>query len=885
MTQEGVGGDSSSASSHPVKRKQAASASTSGGFDREALRRFYMSPGKSFKAFSSKNSNLPTTSDDGATTTDVRASTPNPATLAAAAANRTSLFAQNSNPSSSSSAAATTATATVSAAASATANFRRLPTTVDTPSLMSGGGYASSPFPRMMNLSNIDSANTTVHNTPAAASAAATTAAFGRNNNNNNVNQAVVAVHGIAGIRNLTSGTASSFPVNSNINSSNKNNNQPNQQSAAYSSSSGTSNSNNNAASPEYLAFLRQQQDLLNVRGKVEKVIAELKTITREQEQYLAEQRVQGERMLHDIEASSNWNLRSKYDVRQLSKDCGLTLLQQELVKDEPAEISHMQALYERLHQLVDVDGAARGQNASSSSSSAAIGVDARDVANNATSLNLFVENAVRRIGVILDNLRTGNANCGHIAKASEPVITLLHTLCTQPTVEAVVTPYAKAIDQCVFELEQSRKQRESAYQDGEINSAEGLSYDIVEAYESMLEQLMVKLDALEKCQDEVRALTATREQVAKQTELDMENLFTSTEKMRKRCEDDIRKTFALREKVEDVEIQTANRMEAEHRRSDDFLGANSRKLQDAFARLQETFDEIENLERERHRELQRRMTEKDKDEHRRAEYAQFVQAVDEHVVPLERTLKNTVLVKSATDALRQLARGSFAQIDDALRQRESVLHLACTESHKQHVEAFRGYLIELGDVVAKKERMIDEVDDNIQQAIAQKEILTETFNPAAKKFGDIKKKLLSNRDELEQDVVSLKQRAGEALQRFQRTEAALYRAGISFVHPIVEQEHHAMEVQAKLMQYKALAIGHTEGNRLMDDITDFRYRLDETKREVAQANSLVSGTIGRTIPLLRAAAQQQQQRSLLSSSAAAAAAAAAAVTAGGRNQ
>jgi hypothetical protein len=226
--------------------------------------------------------------------------------------------------------------------------------------------------------------------------------------------------------------------------------------------------------------------------------------------------------------------------------------------------------------------------------------------------------------------------------------------------------------------------------------------------------------------------------------------------------------------------------------------------------------------------------------------------------------LKNMVLVKSATDALRQLSRGAFTQIDEALRQRESILNLATTEAHKQHVEAFRGYLIELGDVVAKKERMVEEVDENIQQAIAQKEILTETFNPAAKKFGDIKKKLLISRDELEQDIVSLKQRAGEALHRFQRTEEALNRAGIAFVHPVVEQEHHSMEVQAKLMQYKALAVGHTEGNRLMDDITEFRYRLDETKREVAAANSLVSGTIGRTIPLLRAAAQQQQQRLLL---------------------
>ena len=72
------------------------------------------------------------------------------------------------------------------------------------------------------------------------------------------------------------------------------------------------------------------------------------------------------------------------------------------------------------------------------------------------------------------------------------------------------------------------------------------------------------------------------------------------------------------------------------------------------------------------------------------------------------------------------------------------------------------------------------------------------------------------------------------------------------------------MEVQAKLMQYKAMAIGHVDGHRLMDDISEFRARLDDTKREVQTANASVSGTIGRTIPLLRAAQQQQQQRLLM---------------------
>jgi hypothetical protein len=591
------------------------------------------------------------------------------------------------------------------------------------------------------------------------------------------------------------------------------------------------------AASPEYLEFLRAQQSVQHQRATIENVLTEMAHSRRDRQAQMQALRAQVAGTLREVEDVASWKLRSKYDEKQLARDCGLSLQQQELTPDSAPSLAAIDAARAQLVQLkAERESGDRAQVAAFAPHA------------------LFVEQAARRLELIASMLADGNSDSAPLLRAAESMLVQLQTVCVLPSVEAVVTPFVDEIEKAAFRLEKARAERNVAISDGEVQAAERLCYEVVDEHEHMLTSLLAKLTALRDGKEEVSAMDNARMQFSKQAAADLDGLREQAGKLRRRCEDDIQKMFALREKVEEVETQTATRVKEETERSNEFLAENSRKLELAFARMEELEREIDVLEKERHREFMKRLNDKDKNEHRKAEYAHFCATVDTHLAPLERTVKNMILIGSATDALEQLVSTGFKQIADNLHEREELVDLATLEAHKQHVEALRGLLLEVGDIVQKKERMIGETDRGIQQAHVQQELHAETFNPNAKKFGDIKRKLLASRGELEQDVLELKSRAEDALQRFASTEDALNAAGVPFVHPVVEQEQHALEVKAKLVEYKAMAIGHVEGSALLEDVAAFKAQLEQTKREISAVNVSTTGAVGRTLPVVRAA-------------------------------
>jgi chromosome segregation ATPase len=320
-----------------------------------------------------------------------------------------------------------------------------------------------------------------------------------------------------------------------------------------------------------------------------------------------------------------------------------------------------------------------------------------------------------------------------------------------------------------------------------------------------------------------------------------------------------MKKMFALREKVESMEAQSAAKVVEERQKLDVVLIENTKKIDVVFAKMEELERELEVLEKERHRVVQQRIAAKDRDEHRRAEFAQFCATVDEHLVPLERTIRNMDVINHSVLIVSEIVHAGFQSLQEELADRGALLKDVKLETHKQHVEVFRGLLLELGEIVYKKERMIEETDKSIQQAHIQQELLAETFNPNAKKFGDVKKRLLSTRDDLEGDVHELKERASTALDGFRLSEDALEKANVDFVHPVSEQEQHTLALRARMVEFKAIANGHVEGQALLEEINALKREMQESRRDIEMTNQSTSGTVNRTLPLIRAAQKARQ--------------------------
>lgn len=205
--------------------------------------------------------------------------------------------------------------------------------------------------------------------------------------------------------------------------------------------------------------------------------------------------------------------------------------------------------------------------------------------------------------------------------------------------------------------------------------------------------------------------------------------------------------------------------------------------------------------------------------------------------------MRNCETATHCCGLVSELVTNGFAALAAHLTQRTHDHAELTVATHRQHLDVFRGLYLSLGELAHKKARRIEEIDRSIQTNHIQQELAADTLNPNAKKFSDAKKELLRARDDVERDLETLRARGQKALARFAPSEAALRAAGVEFVHPTVEQEDEEFETKSKMVEYKALAMGHLDRLSLRSDMESTRRTAEGAPR---------TPLLGGSLPLLR---------------------------------
>mmetsp|Transcript_7127 Transcript_7127/g.8045 ORF Transcript_7127/g.8045 Transcript_7127/m.8045 type:complete len:212 (-) Transcript_7127:153-788(-) len=135
-----------------------------------------------------------------------------------------------------------------------------------------------------------------------------------------------------------------------------------------------------------------------------------------------------------------------------------------------------------------------------------------------------------------------------------------------------------------------------------------------------------------------------------------------------------------------------------------------------------------------------------------------------------------------------------------------------------------------------KKERRIEEVGQQIQAAHIQQELCNDSLNPNAKKFSDQKKDLLRTRDELELEIRDVRDRQSNALDKYKPTEEALNKANVPHRHPMEDLEERLLNMRAKMVGYKAMALGHVSSVPLKNEIHSLMQTLDESRKIISRS-------------------------------------------------
>eukprot|EP01063_Lacrimia_lanifica_P033465 TRINITY_DN5953_c0_g1_i1.p1 TRINITY_DN5953_c0_g1~~TRINITY_DN5953_c0_g1_i1.p1 ORF type:complete len:703 (+),score=391.78 TRINITY_DN5953_c0_g1_i1:65-2173(+) len=582
------------------------------------------------------------------------------------------------------------------------------------------------------------------------------------------------------------------------------------------SASGGIAANSVDAASQEYIQFLKQQQDLQKCHNRLEEILSGYEGNRRTQQKELGQVRKSAQEMLTEMEGGSGWNLKSKYNVDNVIKDAGLALMTGHLIAPEaPAQYFEIQQCGANLGKLKQDHG------------------EKEQYEPHKVSIN----NGLRRLERVEKELKNTQVDATELARVPDSLLIQLEHVFNTATLASLLSDDEDTMEHLLFKLDKAKEDREAALDDGEMQLAEKYYYTIVELYDELQTTVLNKLSIVDKTQKETSVFDKVRATYQNKASESIKNIKNEKEKLKQKCEEDTHKMFSLREKIEEVERHMVLKMAEDCKKSDAMLADNSARLDACWAKIEECERELVTLERERHREIKRRVEDKEKDEQRRMEFERFCSVCDSHAAHLDLTIRNCESLVHAANLVGEFVQSGFNGLakDFSTKTKdyaETHLHV-----HKEHLTMFRGLFLALGELTHKKEKKIEDVDKQIQTSHINQELCSDTLNPNAKKFSDVKKELLLIRDGLEQDVRELKEKAEDALRKFKETEDALQAAEVPFVHPVLEQQEQALATRARMVEMKAIAIGHVDSVPIRNEIEDLKRQIASTKQQVETIN------------------------------------------------
>lgn len=570
------------------------------------------------------------------------------------------------------------------------------------------------------------------------------------------------------------------------------------------------------SVSPEYIAFLRQQQDLVKAHCSVDDVLQKFLGVAAERRAAHHEGVAAGDALLGAAEASTDWNWKSKFTRQQLVADAGLAVPFDELryADDVPrvVDLQHQHQLLVKMRQAHCTSGNA-----------------------DKAEFNLTLENGIRRFDRLIKEFSASQLDATPVVRLSDDLVVQLDHVLGQQPLPAVLQDSNDVIAVVASKQRDCMAVRDQALDDGAMDVAERETFRLVDLSEELANAQVEKINLLIRAQEENSVSAAVRDAYLKKATDNAGALEGASADLKARCETDLARVYQLKQQVDAAENEMVTKYAREREASDAKLEGLMAKQEEAWDQIEALVKQIRQIEAERHAEIKRRIDDKVKDETRRIEYQTFARVAAEHAANLDRTIKNCDTNIHCSKLMSEFLQSGFFAIQKHLQQRRREIDETLLDAQKTHLDVFRGLLFTLGDLEYKKERRVEEVGNSIQAAHIQQELCNDSLNPNAKKFSDAKKQLLRLRDELELELRDIRNRQRAALEQYNPTEQALVAAGVPHTHPMDDLEERRLNTRAKMVEYKAMSLGHVSSAPVKAELETLRKSLNESRRIISR--------------------------------------------------
>lgn len=630
---------------------------------------------------------------------------------------------------------------------------------------------------------------------------------------------------------------------NNNNNKSNNNNNaaaSKNQQqqrpgSAAPTSSSSTGRGGNrmqllrasdvqggDGVSNEYVSFLKDQQSILKTHQYVKQTIESIHRSIAEHQAAFKQLTDECAALVHKAETSSGWNWRSNFTREQLVHDAALDVPFEELLRqDDVPNVAALQHLLQNIHKLRhELAGVARQQALSDGGKSSA----------RFQPFFSLLENGTRKVERFVSEFSQMNIDATPIAKLPDTLLVQMDNALRIPPLSRIVEETLLRLESLEQRRQECIRTRETAIEDGDMDVAERQSVDLAALSEECTSCIQEKLKILERVSEEHAVLQRVCAGYEKGFTEAVVALEEESSGRKAHCEDDLGRLYALKEKMTTVEHVNRERWEKSKAASDARLQGIDAEQTKVWNALMELAARFSALEEQRHTECKRRVEEKAEEEGRRNDYSVFVATLEAYAKSLERTVDNMSLRVVSTQIMADFVRGGFSSIQKDITTLKNNVDSELLEAHRAHLSAFRNLIFILGELEYRKERKVEEYGQQIQNAHIQLEMCSDSLNAQAKRFADERNELTKRLHLVEHDVEKLRERQQTALALFSSSAAALSNHGVDFEHPLNELEDWKLETRARMVDFRAVAVGGVKSKPLRENLNALASSLEESR-------------------------------------------------------
>eukprot|EP00667_Euglena_gracilis_P002523 EG_transcript_2524 len=397
---------------------------------------------------------------------------------------------------------------------------------------------------------------------------------------------------------------------------------------------------------------------------------------------------------------------------------------------------------------------------------------------------------------------REGPGMPGHLEVVSSFVDILTQDGSTLEALKTMLKETQEQIEMMKTKVSHAEAARAEAVQREDLKAAEGQFETSLELQEEMIDLVLYRLNNL----------------LDKASKL---NLVDNLDKLHNQSKEQIKESRDFNadvlerlghdlEKVEDAKVaandQFAER-KAKHQRlvemTEAELAANQQEQDEVWERITQAFADLTALAQARVKKADDLIQGVQDYEGSRVDFERRMKVYEEHLITLQdlqracRLSEETLLAFEdfATDAVKrgqQVASQSSSEGD----------HLA-REEQKRYLALFRQFYMQLGELLFKKQKRLEEVDRMVRSCVFQIDFCKETLDPDLTRYREQLKDLQLLRVEVADKVNRLQIRGDSRATQFLPHEEKMRRAGLEFDSPLLEMHEEIAHNRTRVLEQR----------------------------------------------------------------------------------